>query len=710
MSARHTFQELRPGIRFVYDGDILTITQVISTRHGVEIVTSGNGCAHRMLLNEMMRDKRARFISSTENVSWTADEGETAALILAQLSDAERRQVKERAEHVREVLNGYRSGSELLKRADEPRPEFDPSLPLEARYVAKATELGVSERTIKRWVADFQRFDEAGLASTRSAQQPKIDERWIREALEVMASYTELSKPTRSAVIRKATRACEERYGKGVVRSPSRATAFRSLSLLEKRHPLFRQSTKRNRDIADRHPQPYGRLRATRPGEYVYLDTTRLDVFALDPVTLRWVNLELTVALDAYTRCIIAMRLTPVSTKAVDAAALLFQCYRPRPAGVGWPAHAVWPQHGIPRCVLIDEAAVDASRNPASGPAIVPENIVIDHGKPFDCEHLMSACARQGISVQPARIRRPTDKAPVERFFRTLRESLLQHLDGYKGPDLFSRGRDPESLAFYYIDELDAIIREWIAAIYHHRPHDGLVEPTLPSVPMSPAMMYEHGLARGGYIEVPTDPHLAYEFLRVVPRTIQHYGVEIDKRRYSGAILATLGSRRSPYAGRFKNKWPIYVDPDDIRYVYIRDPRDRSWHMLEWQHAQQLKAPLSDEALQHLRKEAAKRHRFVDDQLVLDELLSRWQVTAKSTAKERRLALRLARQDAPLSHEAEPTDAQRVAKLISVAETLESGDEIAKEVVLGDDDSEDELNTDYGHDDDTFYRNSWEDA
>lgn len=698
------------GTRFVYDGDILTIAEIIPTSHGMEIVTSGNGCAHRMLLTEMLDETRARIIPSADDATWTADDGETAALILAQLSKAERSQVRERAEHVCEVLTGYRSGSELLKRVDEPRAELDPTLPLEARYGAKATELGVSERTVKRWVAEYQRFGEAGLAGSRFAQQPKLDERWVREALEVMASYTEMSRPTRSAIIRKATRACEERFGKGVVRSPSRATAFRSLSLLEKRHPLFRLSTKRNRDIADRHPQPYGRLRATRPGEYVYLDTTRLDVFALDPVTLRWVNLELTVALDAYTRCVIAMRLTPVSTKGVDAAALLFQCYRPRPAGADWPAHAVWPEHGIPRCVLIDEAAVDSSLHPAAGPAIVPENIVIDHGKPFDCEHLMSACARQGISVQPARIRKPTDKAPVERFFRTLRESLLQYLDGYKGPDLFSRGLDVESRAFYYIDELDAIIREWVAAVYHHRPHDGLVEPTMPSVRMSPAMMYEHGLARSGYIEVPTDPHLAYEFLQVVPRTIQHYGVEIDRRRYSGAILTKLGSQQSPYVGRFKNKWPIYVDPDDIRYVYVRDPHDRTWHTLEWQHAQQLHAPLSDEALQHLRKEAAKRHRFIDDQLVLDELLSRWQVTAKSSAKERRLALRLARHDAPLSHEAKSTDARCVAELASFAATLESDDNLADEVAPGDDDSEDELDSDDGDGDDTFYRNSWEDA
>jgi hypothetical protein len=43
-------------------------------------------------------------------------------------------------------------------------------------------------------------------------------------------------------------------------------------------------STKRNRDIAERPNGAYGKLRPTRPGEYLLMDTTRLDVFALDPV------------------------------------------------------------------------------------------------------------------------------------------------------------------------------------------------------------------------------------------------------------------------------------------------------------------------------------------------------------------------------------------------------------------------------------------
>jgi hypothetical protein len=68
------------------------------------------------------------------------------------------------------------------------------------------------------------------------------------------------------------------------------------------------------------------------------MDTTRLDVFGLDPLTLRWVQAELTVGMDWYDRCITGIRITPVSTKSVDAAATLYQASRPPPSGRDWPA------------------------------------------------------------------------------------------------------------------------------------------------------------------------------------------------------------------------------------------------------------------------------------------------------------------------------------------------------------------------------------
>ncbi|GGP98600.1 integrase/transposase [Streptomyces virginiae] len=569
----------------------------------------------------------------------------------------------------------------------------------------------MTPRSVRRWVAAFRENGEAGLAPKKGParkSQVGADDRWVETALEVMVEHTGQSKPSRTMVIERARARVIARFGPEVVPQPSRATAFRVVAELERRHPLFRLSAKRNRDIAERPKGPYGKLRPTRPGEYVLMDTTRLDVFACDPLTLRWVKAELTVAMDWYTRCITGIRVTPVSTKAVDVSAVLFQCFPPRPTGRDWPRGALWPEHGIPRTVLVDvEGAVGPGL--ASAP-LVPETLVVDHGKVYVSEHLTSVCRRMGISIQPARLRTGRDKGPVERFFRTLREGLLEALPGYKGPDIHSRGEHPEGDAFLFLDELEAIIREWTATVYHCRPHSSLVDPGLPGLRMSPAAMFEHGMARAGYIEVPRDPNLAFEFPATKWRTVQHYGVEIDRRRYCGPGLPNPGIR-SPFDGPVMGAWPFQVDPDDITRIYFRNPDTRMWHTLVWEHAPAARMPLSEDALAYARKLAEAKYRYPDDRLAVADLLERWNLGLGTTLTERRMDLRMSREQAaiPLPSIGEPDAA---VALPSVRRALgqdaglpgiSPGEATVEE---GDDDAADEE----PFDEDTFYADALEDV
>jgi hypothetical protein len=206
------------------------------------------------------------------------DDFELAGVVLAQLSDVERKEVVERAAHVREVLTGFRSGSEELALVGEPRPEYRADVPLSRRYASKARELGAGLRSIERWVQQFQKYGEAGLVSTRDRRSAglgaKVDPRWTETAVEVMVEHTDQSRPSQTMVITRTNARVVARFGAGVVEVPSRATAFRVLAELENRYPTFRLSTKRNRDIAERPDGVYGKLRPTRPGEYLLMDTS----------------------------------------------------------------------------------------------------------------------------------------------------------------------------------------------------------------------------------------------------------------------------------------------------------------------------------------------------------------------------------------------------------------------------------------------------
>jgi hypothetical protein len=287
------------GTRFRYDGETVEVIEMAITSAGNEVVLKNHhGGLMRLAVRELLLSGRAQVIPDSPGPSGDDDE-DLAGVVLAQLSGGQREALLERVAHIREVLTGYRSGSAATAEEGEPRPLYAPGRPLYERYADKAGELGVTRRTVQRWVRGFQRHGEAGLVTgdQLSSQHTKVDDRWAETALEVMVEHTGESKPSRTLVIERTRARVIARFGPDVVTQPSRATAFRLLEELERRHPLFRLSAKRNRDIAERSKQVYGKLRPTRPGEYLLMDTTRLDVFAFDPFTMKWVQAELTVSM-----------------------------------------------------------------------------------------------------------------------------------------------------------------------------------------------------------------------------------------------------------------------------------------------------------------------------------------------------------------------------------------------------------------------------
>ncbi len=410
----------------------------------------------------------------------------------------------------------------------------------------------------------------------------------------------------------------------------------------------------------------------------------------MEPLSLRWVNLELTIALDLYSRTIAGLRLSPVSTKPADAALILYEALVPGSRSL--TGCGVLPYPGLPTVVLVDADHLDDGQGL---PAVAPETLVVDHGKIYLSEHVLAVCARLGISIQPARPLTPTDKAAVERCFRTLNEQLLNALPGYKGPDVHSRGKSPEDECYFFIDELERVIREWVVTFYHQRPHDGLVDPAVPGLHYSPAEMFDHGVARAGRLRVPARPDLVYDFLPVAWRTIQHYGVEVNGLRYNGEALIPYRNRTSPYTGANAGRWPFRFDPDDVSRLYFQDPADHAWHTLVWEHAQEFPVPFSGEVLAYARRLAVEEHRFPDERRALAELLKRWDVGLARTRTERRMALRLSQQRDARLRQQTPTAEAEVVQLPAVRAVLDAGEAPAARsgpaATTGDDDAEDEL-------------------
>jgi len=613
--------------------------------------------------------------------------GPDPGLVLAGLSGPEREQVAARARHVREVLTGYASGDEGRAEPGEPRPAYAPGTSLTARYRAKAVELGVGVRTVEYWVAAYRECGEAGLADSRSLRRGEagVDPRWDAAVKAEMAALVYASTPPRSVLLDRVAARVAAEHGEGVVALPSRATAYRRLAQLAKGTNAVSGSAKGRRSIAERPQGVYGRLRATRPGEYLILDTQDLDVFAMEPVTCRWVRAQLTVAQDLFDRQIVGLKVTPVSTKAIDVAGVLFEAVTGRAGGRA----GLGPMHGVPDHLVFSEFA--------SGAQVwcPPETLVVDHGRAFLSAHVIGVCARLGISVSPAQVYKPTDKPTVERFFRSLRERLIARLPGYKGPDLYSRGAGVEGAAFYFLNELEDAIRDWITTDYHPFDQDGLALAEWPNLALSPNEMHAIGVAKAGVLRLPASPELVFEFLAVRWRTIQHYGVEVGGLRYNGAGLEGFRNTDSPYRGAYPGRWPIRVNPDDVRFVYFQNPDDGSWHRLEWEHAPMLGTPFSAEAARYARTLAVREGRGADREQALAAVLSRWGEGVVADRRERRMAVRLAAERAAIPAGAAEIFDEDADPVIPAPEPA---------VLLGDDDVEEELLAD----DQDFYGDALE--
>jgi transposase InsO family protein len=626
------------GTRISFDGGLWEVAEMSAT--GM-VLRDALGSLRQVSLSHLLACPGTRLLDAPAGPAALPAAGTSG------LTAAEADELRRLAGHVREVLTGYANGSEALALPGEPRPEYDPGTPKLDRCRAKAAELGVSVMTVRRMIWRFEADGPEGLIDQRRQRRKDplagADARWLDMARRVLAEHTEASKPTQDLILAEIAARLAAEQGDGTVPAPKPTRSRALLREISKGTSAF-GGTKAKREIAGRPAAPYGRLRAMRPGEYLLLDTTRLDVFAMDPVTLRWVQAELTIAMDLYDRCVTGLRLTPVSTKAVDAAAVLFESVRPLPEPAAGHADARAPYHGLPDQVIIDAARLVTKEGEPLLPSVAAETIVVDHGKIYLSEHLMSACARLGISVQPARVYQATDKAALERFFRTLGEQLLAALPGYKGPDVYRRGKDPEQEAFYFLHELEQVIRCWTADCYHRQQHSGLCVPEVPGLEVSPLEMFAHGIARAGYLQVPARADLALDFLAIEWRTIQHYGVEIGGLRYDGPALSPYRNRTSPYAGRHAGRWPFRVDSGDVSRVWFQDPADNQWHELRWEHAGAVGGPFSSEALAYARQLAVATHRFPDTRRALAELLERWGAGLAGNRAERRMALRLSEQ------------------------------------------------------------------
>ncbi|MGW0737109.1 hypothetical protein [Streptomyces sp. NPDC002851] len=302
--------------------------------------------------------------------------------------------------HICEVESGLPDGPGS---GGVPRPQFDPERwSLAEREQAKAKELAelgwtrVSTATVRRMRARYRQQGLLGLVDGRarrsSSPTGRSDERVVAAVLEALRRQRGRSKGTLKGLRELTGQILEEAHGRGGVKVPQESTFNRLVKALADPRELPGRPAR----TATVPGGPYTPTRALRPGEMVQVDTTRLDVMAVDERG-RAARPELTIAVDVATRSILAAVLRPEGTKAVDAALLLAEMAVSHPARPGWSKGLQLAYAAVPyeRLLSLDARLEGA----AARPVAVPETIVVDRGKVFVSEGFLAACETLGVSV-----------------------------------------------------------------------------------------------------------------------------------------------------------------------------------------------------------------------------------------------------------------------------------------------------------------------
>jgi len=317
---------------------------------------------------------------------------------------------------------------EALRRFRELRPLLEEGVP----PAPIAQQLGVTVRTLQRWVRRYHAQGLSGLVRTpRSDAGRRRLPPDLQRFIEGLALRT--PPPSAASIHRRAAVVARER-GWGV---PSYDCV----------HDIVRALDPALITLAHKGPKVYGaqfdlvvRREATAPNELWQADHTPLDLWVRDDngqPARPW----LTVILDDYSRAIAGYALNVQAPSALQTALALRQAIW-RKSEPGWHLRGV------------------------------PGEFYTDHGSDFTSHHLEQVAADLHMRLVFSLPGAPRGRGKIERFFGTVNTMLLAALPGYTPV-----GTAPPTEPTLTLSDLDDHLRAFIVDDYHQRPHSETGQP-----------------------------------------------------------------------------------------------------------------------------------------------------------------------------------------------------------------------------------------
>lgn len=200
----------------------------------------------------------------------------------------------------------------------------------------------------------------------------------------------------------------------------------------------------------------------------------------------------------------------------------------------------------------------------------IPGIIHLDNAREFRGNVLKMSCNEYGIELKFRKIKKPEYGAHIERLMGTFM-SEVHALPGTTFSNVQDRGEyNSEKEAAMTLEDFEKWLLNLIRA-YHHRPHSELGMPPIQKYLQS----LEGNDDQPGIGMLPTvqdDEKLRIDFLPLERRSVQPYGILVDKIYYFSDVLHRWIGAIDPKSRREKREFLIRRDPRDISYILFYDP------------------------------------------------------------------------------------------------------------------------------------------
>lgn len=510
----------------------------------------------------------------------------------------------------REVVSLLETGRDTSALPDDPvDPEFDPTLGKAERvrnavkYLARRGIIA-TERTVynmcHRWATnptllsfvDGRKLKDSTLEkklndSTSEESAPKLLWKKIGDVLDAHWRGPDIDDKFLLAKARDLVTAEEPGFD-----FPSRSTQSKYLKIIK--HQKRWKKTANQRRVASKRPgEGFGATGASRPGEFVHADTTKVACFLIDQHGNR-ARYDLSILLDVYSTTVLAFALARTTT-ASTIVRLLARASFPRqlrPYESAAREEVESAAADYPELVeLVDRWSPDDD----IAPFVAIETLVIDNGMPFVAELTRRVAEALGCGVRYSRTYTPEDKAKVEKALKDIEHRLVQIMPGFTGASAENKGEVPETELLEHVVMVQ-LLQDFFDNVWANTQSRGLSDPLTRNSFLTPNQVLRTALAIAPSIPVPDVAENYIRHLESGYRRIEHYGVDVMSGKYDSRDLGPL-FRQASGDPRHDDEYLVKWDPDYPTVVWVMDPHRKTWIVCPYKRIGDYERPFAREML-----------------------------------------------------------------------------------------------------------------